>query len=553
MPSTFTLTGTLYHDDGVTPVVNSSINIKAAPYPDTTLKLYYTRGVNVVTDANGHFSQSLVTATGLYYTIRSTARHPAFTAINFAAPTAGTTVDITALTTYDPTGAVPGIYTQTVAARDAAIAAAAGVQTNNWAATTAYSTGQTVRAPDGSAIKRTASGTSRATFDATERALWTTVSTTTGTLEQVALDGRFQQIMPVTLAPAPAGGTTDDLAAVQAVLTAVGTAGGGLVLLRAGTYLLSNTLVVPNKVTLRGIARSATVLKAHSTFPTTGAALVNLGPSGLAFASRVERMSLDCDNVAGSVGIYSFQGQEFCGTDQVTINNFKDTGLHMDTGAADFALDNIECYPSSTGANYGIHLHNAGSNIVRKATCGVSGALTVGIYINGGEAVCQSVHIENCVDGILYDNARGFVYGVSGPTVATNVTNLVRQASNCRYLTIIDATKNSATNTFKDDFYSRTITDAFVQCAVLGDQYVARLHHVGDQLGFFNRAPISKLAALTATVAAAPAGGTGTAAGAWDTSANRDAAIATINNLKTRVDQLEARLNTTTGYGLIPG
>lgn len=48
--------------------------------------------------------------------------------------------------------------------------------------------------------------------------------------------------------------------------------------------------------------------------------------------------------------------------------------------------------------------------------------------------------------------------------------------------------------------------------------------------------------ALTATTANAPAGGTGTAAGAWDTAANRDAAIATINNLKARLDQLETAL-----------
>lgn len=47
---------------------------------------------------------------------------------------------------------------------------------------------------------------------------------------------------------------------------------------------------------------------------------------------------------------------------------------------------------------------------------------------------------------------------------------------------------------------------------------------------------------LTTQSAAAPAGGTGTAAGGWDTAANRDAAIATINNLRTRVSQLEAAL-----------
>ncbi len=48
--------------------------------------------------------------------------------------------------------------------------------------------------------------------------------------------------------------------------------------------------------------------------------------------------------------------------------------------------------------------------------------------------------------------------------------------------------------------------------------------------------------ALTATGAAAPAGGIGTAAGGWDTAANRDLAIMTLNNVQTRLDELEARL-----------
>lgn len=61
-------------------------------------------------------------------------------------------------------------------------------------------------------------------------------------------------------------------------------------------------------------------------------------------------------------------------------------------------------------------------------------------------------------------------------------------------------------------------------------------------LGFYGGNAVAKPTALTATVAAAPAGGTGTAAGGWDTSGNRDLAIATINNLKTRVDQLETKL-----------
>jgi hypothetical protein len=59
-------------------------------------------------------------------------------------------------------------------------------------------------------------------------------------------------------------------------------------------------------------------------------------------------------------------------------------------------------------------------------------------------------------------------------------------------------------------------------------------------LGFFGTTATTKPAALTG--AAAPAGGVGAAAGAWDTAANRDAAIDTINNLRTRMNELEARL-----------
>lgn len=48
--------------------------------------------------------------------------------------------------------------------------------------------------------------------------------------------------------------------------------------------------------------------------------------------------------------------------------------------------------------------------------------------------------------------------------------------------------------------------------------------------------------AITAAAAASPAGGTGTAAGGWDTAANRDAAITLLNNLRQRLLDVEAAL-----------
>lgn len=70
-----------------------------------------------------------------------------------------------------------------------------------------------------------------------------------------------------------------------------------------------------------------------------------------------------------------------------------------------------------------------------------------------------------------------------------------------------------------------------------------------QKLAFYNATPVVQQVAITANPAAAPAGGTGTTAGAWDTAANRDAAIVTINDLRTRVSDLETRLKS---YGLLP-
>lgn len=55
--------------------------------------------------------------------------------------------------------------------------------------------------------------------------------------------------------------------------------------------------------------------------------------------------------------------------------------------------------------------------------------------------------------------------------------------------------------------------------------------------------------ALTGQTAAAPAGGTGAAAGGYDTAGNRDIAIATINNNRTRIAEIETALK---NAGILP-
>jgi hypothetical protein len=62
---------------------------------------------------------------------------------------------------------------------------------SGWAPAVAYTMGDIRVAPDGSRIRRSTSGTSRATFDATEQAAWVAVLAVPGTIEQTALSAAY--------------------------------------------------------------------------------------------------------------------------------------------------------------------------------------------------------------------------------------------------------------------------------------------------------------------------------------------------------------------------
>lgn len=71
-----------------------------------------------------------------------------------------------------------------------------------WAPGIAFVAGDVRQAPDGSMIRRTADGTSRATFDATEQAAWTAVLASAGTVENDALTATYAR---KTILPAARG------------------------------------------------------------------------------------------------------------------------------------------------------------------------------------------------------------------------------------------------------------------------------------------------------------------------------------------------------------
>ena len=90
------------------------------------------------------------------------------------------------------------------------------------------------------------------------------------------------------------------------------------------------------------------------------------------------------------------------------------------------------------------------------------------------------------------------------------------------------------------DVYIQTATNT--AASTTDNTYITAFRASNNKIGFYGVTPVVRAAATTAATAVAPAGGTGAAAGGWDTAAHRDTAIAAINNLMTRVAQLETIL-----------
>lgn len=109
-------------------------------------------------------------------------------------------------------------------------------------------------------------------------------------------------------------GTTDDRAAIQAVLDAAKAAGGGVVFLPPGTYLIKRPLFIGSKVTLQGAGRGVTTI----TKPASVKSLLTANASAAATSVTVADGSIFA--VGGAIHLYDTSSFEWLST-QGTITN----------------------------------------------------------------------------------------------------------------------------------------------------------------------------------------------------------------------------------------
>ena len=219
-------------------------------------------------------------------------------------------------------------------------------------------------------------------------------------------------------------GTADDGAALQAAINAASYSSsdnvGAVVDIPSGTYITNQQLIIPNKVHVRGNGPFSTRFKAGGSFPTS-TALVRIGDGAGSptFNSLLEGVAIDCNDVAGSIGVMSNQCQEGSGLKNVRVTNFKATGISFSTsGCQNWTLSELGVLHTDSAA-VGIDINaSAGANKLTAISVNSNNATTSdnpGIRLVSSSAIMDKIHCERHVTGVSVGNACNVVIiGING-------------------------------------------------------------------------------------------------------------------------------------------
>lgn len=262
-------------------------------------------------------------------------------------------------------------------------------------------------------------------------------------------------------------GVADDTAAIQAAIdnAAMGTTSEskGGVRLPPGTYLVSSQIVVKNKVELRGAGKRATVIKATNTFP-SGTAVVRLGATSeeLVFDCALHDLGVDCNGVAGSIGVYSQVAQEGSGLFNCQVIAFINKGIYFNQ-CSGVSLSNVEVltWLPVDAVSIGIHIvQNALSVRIERVTVvgpSTGNKLASCVRVSGSWVSLLDCHFEQGTTGLYLDQlAQATVVNVVGHNTLQNSVNDLIKISDGN-ISVIAMNLFNKGNLINDVWYSRVI------------------------------------------------------------------------------------------------
>ncbi len=275
----------------------------------------------------------------------------------------------------------------------------------------------------------------------------------------------------------------NDACAEVAALTPL----GGVVLIPHGIAGVTDTIEVPNRVTLRGVGRESSTIKALGAFP-VDTPLVQLGiGAGIAFHTRLEHLAVDCNSIATSTAIYSERINEQSGVFDVLAVNFKRHGIHIKAPASgnpaeNYEIDDVELTMALTPAAgaVGLYIDNPSisvpvrglRNITFNSYDNATTLTRTAMSLNGVEAcVVEGVHVEHVTTGVhIGPTTASSALTLIGINGAASVTDLIRIGVNCagNPMTLLGIVKNGGTNILVDEVKGLTLTSHALGLYVLG-------------------------------------------------------------------------------------
>lgn len=226
---------------------------------------------------------------------------------------------------------------------------------------------------------------------------------------------------------------------------ALGSRTGRTVQLGDAAYEIDDTLTIPTSVTLRGVGERRTVIMPSSSFP-TNTPLIRMGTdAAFSHGCRVEALTVNCNNVAGSVGIYSDTAHEPASIDRVVISRFGRSGIRIRSNTSlpgmypgFFRISDVEVFAGTTpqaGPSVDIAAESAtlavGGALMERVTINGVGASahpdSIGLNVSGAKVVLIEPHFEKhtvAIDVELGTGNAGQVIALAPsftPTVGTGI------------------------------------------------------------------------------------------------------------------------------------
>lgn len=192
--------------------------------------------------------------------------------------------------------------------------------------------------------------------------------------------------------------------------------------------------------------------------------------------TRAENLTIDCNSIAGSTGLYATDINEQAGGYNLIILNCPVYGVNVDASvfssipAQNYTFRDLEIFPQNAGGATTVGFHMKGNG------GGGPGEIR-NITANGGSghAIRSAIQVENFNLGAFYNlhgefatnvfenfnnGVTGFIGDqITGSSTDTNIVNISASVNN---FTLRNVATSGATNSIVDTPRSITLTDAFV-------------------------------------------------------------------------------------------